>query len=251
MATIDAPRGQTPRREQGRGGRETAVWHGGFIAGEIILAVLILALAVAVKGHPAPLPGDVGISVTWQRLLLPHRTLTTVVDDVSTVGWPLPQAVTLAGVTLVLIALRRWLAALLALATAGIADGSNYLLAEVIRRPRPDGYGVRVLNHIAHYYSFPSGHVVHAFAYFGFLLFLTLTLPRAFRATPWLWPAPIILVALVALMGPSRLLEGEHWPSDVLAGALYGLFWLVITLHVYRWAAARWPRLAGVPFSRP
>ncbi len=56
----------------------------------------------------------------------------------------------------------------------GIADGSNYLLAEVIRRPRPADYGVQVLNHIAHYYSFPFGHVVHAVAYVGFLLFLTL-----------------------------------------------------------------------------
>ena len=243
MVTVGAPRGQvmTPRH----GKRDKGVRHGGYIIWEVVLAILIVALAVAVKDHPAPLPGDAGVSVAWQHLLLPHRALASAVEDVSTVAWPVPQAVVLAGVTLVLLALRRWLAALLALVTAGVADGSNYLLAEVIRRPRPSGDGVRVLNHIANYYSFPSGHVVHAFAYFGFLLFLTLIIPRAFRAAPWLWPVSIVLAALIVLMGPSRLLEGEHWPSDVLGGMLYGLFWLVIAIHVYRWAATRWPRLAG------
>jgi membrane-associated phospholipid phosphatase len=242
MATVGAPRGQvmTPRH----GKRDKGVRHGGYIVWEVVLAILIVALAVAVKDHPAPLPGDAGVSVAWQHLLLPHHALASAVEDVSTVAWPVPQAVVLAAVTLVLLALRRWLAALLALVTAGIADGSNYLIAEVIRRPRPNGYGVRVLNHIAHYYSFPSGHVVHAFAYFGFLLFLTLIIPRAFRRAPWLWPVSLVLMALIVLMGPSRLLEGEHWPSDVLGGALYGLFWLVIAIHVYRWAATRWPPLA-------
>ncbi len=117
--------------------------------------------------------------------------------------------------------------ALLALAgaAAGASDGwcrrrlRTISSPEVIRRPRPDGYGVRVLTHIAHDDSFPSDHVVHAFAYVGFLLFLTLTRPRTFCRAPWLWPASIVRAALVALMGPSRLLEGEHWPRDVLGGS--------------------------------
>jgi len=237
---------QVRRREdiQGRRGYGPRVGHSGFIAGEIVLAILALGLAFMMKGHPAPLPGDAGVEVGWQRLLAPHHLLTTAIDDVSTIAWPIPQAVVLVAVTLALFLLRRPLAAILALVVAGVADGSNYAIAELVRRPRPAGYGVHVLNHIANYYSFPSGHVVHAFAYFGFLLFLTTTMRRAGSA-PWLLLARIVLVALIVLMGPSRILEGEHWPSDVLGGVLYGLFWLVLALHVYRWAAARWPRLAG------
>ena len=43
----------------------------------------------------------------------------------------------------------------------------------------------------------------------------------------------------------SRILTGEHWPSDVLGGYLVAAFWLLVSLPVYPWAAARWPRLVG------
>jgi len=124
-----------------------------------------------------------------------------------------------------------------------------------VQRPRPDGYGVHVLRHITNYFSFPSGHVVHAFAFFGFLLFLSLrswspTTGRAqsSRLWPWaLWAIKVVLIALIVLMGPSRVLEGEHWPSDVVGGALTGAFWLVLGAHLYLWAERRWPRLRPRP----
>lgn len=241
MATMEV----RPARADARGQQRRQVGHGPFVAGEVVLLALALALAIVVKGHPAPLPGDAGVAVGWQHLLLPHHLLTSAVDDVSTIAWPVPQGVTLGAVTLVLLALRRWAAAILALLTAGVADGSSYLIAEFVRRPRPDGHGVHVLNHITSYYSFPSGHVVHAVAYFGFLLFVTTTARWPRGAVPWLLLVRLCLLALILLMGPSRVLEGEHWPSDVLEGALYGLFWLVLAIHAYRWVDARWPRLAG------
>lgn len=53
------------------------------------------------------------------------------------------------------------------------------------------------------------------------------------------------MIALIVLMGPSRMLEGEHWLSDVVEGLLYGAFWLLAGIHAYRWAWHRWPRLPG------
>jgi membrane-associated phospholipid phosphatase len=73
-------------------------------------------------------------------------------------------------------------------------------------------------------------------AFFGFVLFLTWRMRRP--ALP-LWPVRAVLIALIVLMGPSRVLEGEHWPSDVLGGLLYGAFWLILGLHVYAWAGHR------------
>ena len=105
MATVGAPRGQVMTPRPGRPGNR--VRHGGYIVWEVVLAILVVALAVAVKDHPAPLPGDSGVSVAWQHLLLPHHALASAVEDVSTVAWPVPQAVVLAGVTFVLLTLRR------------------------------------------------------------------------------------------------------------------------------------------------
>jgi undecaprenyl-diphosphatase len=103
------------------------------------------------------------------------------------------------------------LAAGTALLTSALADASSYITNEIVRRPRPSDHGLHILHVIKNYYSFPSGHVVHAVAFFGFVLFLTWRMRRP--ALP-LWPVRAVLIALIVLMGPSRVLEGEHWPSD-------------------------------------
>lgn len=220
-------------------------WHVPFFAGEAIIVVLALALAAIVAHHPAPLPGDVGLALSEQHLILPHAALTQALDAVSTINWPIPSAVALVVVTIVLLLLRRRLAAAVALVLVGLADGSSYITNEIVRRPRPMGHGLYILQHIKNYYSFPSGHVIHALAYFGFLLFITYLARRPAAPAWWVWPVRVVLVLLIVLMAPSRVLEGEHWPSDVLEGLLYGAFWLVAGIHAYRWVWRRWPRLRG------
>ena len=230
------PRGGVDTRH----GATRPVRHGAFIAGEAVLLVLAMALAVAVKRHPGPLPEDVPVALGTQHLLLPHHALTNALDAVSTINWPIPSAITLAVVVVLFLLVRRWLDAIAVLVVGGLADASSYVTNEIVRRPRPMGHGLYVLRHIANYFSFPSGHVVHAFAVFGILLFLSY---RTRHRWPWLWMVRLVLFLLIVLMAPSRVLEGEHWPSDVVEGALYGLFWLVIGTHLYHWARGRWPRL--------
>src|SRR5437763_1258483 len=193
----------------------------------------------AVRRHPGPLPGDVGVALALQHFLLPHHWLASLVDGVSAINWPVPSAIVVAGVVGLLVTLRRWLAAGTALLTSALADASSYITNEIVRRPRPSDHGLHILHVITTYYSFPSGHVVHAVAFFGFVLFLTW---QTRRLAPLLWPVRAVLIALIALMGPSRELEGEHWPSDVLGGLLYGAFWLILGLHLDTWAGHRRPR---------
>lgn len=240
MATTQ-PSGAYPRRAAAAS-EQTAqpVRHGAFVGGEVVLLLLAMALAVAVKRHPGPLPDDVNISLGVQHLFLPHRALTAALDAVSTINWPIPSAIALVLVVVFFLVVRRWLDAIAILIVGGLADASSYLTNTIVRRPRPLGHGVHVLQHITNYYSFPSGHVVHAIAVFGLLLFLTY---RTRRSPLWLWIVRLVLLLLIVLMAPSRVLEGEHWPSDVVEGALYGLFWLIIGTHLYYWARNRWPRL--------
>lgn len=60
------------------------------------------------------------------------------------------------------------------------------------------------------YQSFPSGHSTTAFAFAAVISFLW---PKAF------WPA-MVFAALVAV---SRIVAGEHYPTDITAGAVLGL----------------------------
>jgi membrane-associated phospholipid phosphatase len=236
---MSTTRVRVARPGQERTSRSFARRHAAFAGGELAMLLTALALAVIVRRHPGPLPGDVGVALALQHVLLPHHGLDSLLDGVSAINWPVPSAIVVAGVVGLLVTLRRWLAAGTTLLTSALADASSYITNEIVRRPRPSDHGLHILHVIKTYYSFPSGHVIHAVAFFGFVLFLTW---QTRRPAPLLWPVRAVLIALIVLMGPSRVLEGEHWPSDVLGGLLYGAFWLMLGLHLYAWAGHRWPR---------
>jgi membrane-associated phospholipid phosphatase len=167
-------------------------------------------------------------------------------DEISALNWPVYAAMTLAVIVAIFAVLQRWLAILVLLGTE-VADGANWLINAIVHRPRPSGFGVFVDRQITGYFSFPSGHIEHAVAILGLVVFLTF---QVRRPAPWLnavlWVVRLVLLADIVLMVPARLLEGEHWPSDTLAAMLFGGFWLLLGIQVYRGAARRWPRLLGV-----
>ena len=49
----------------------------------------------------------------------------------------------------------------------------------------------------------------------------------------------VILGGMVALIGLSRIYEGQHWASDVLAAYLLGSVWLGLSILIYRWGKPR------------
>src|SRR5579859_2386844 len=231
-----ADRSWTTRRTSNR------VSHTRFLTAEAVLLGLLLVLTVLVKQHRGPLAGDVGLELDVQHALLPHSFITQVVEAVSTLNWPIPSVITLAVITIIFLLLKRWLDILIVIATAAVTDETSYLFNQWIKRPRPTGHGIHILSKIANFYSYPSGHVVHATAVFGLFLFLSTQIRRPIHPLI-IGLIRVLLLAAIILMPISRVLEGEHWPSDVLAGFLYGGFWLVLAAHVYLWARQRWPRL--------
>src|SRR5579859_7859541 len=216
------------------------VSHTGFIVGEALLLCAAILLSFLVIQQPGPLSGDIEVEVGVQHALLPHHLATTILEWVSTINWPVPAGAALAAIVGLLLLLRRWLDAIVVFCFSGLADASNFLLGLLVQRPRPDGHGIIVLQNVTATTGYPSGHVVHAIAFLGILIFVSLQT----RRVAWLlWPLRALFVAVILLMGPSRLLEGEHWPTDVLAGAILGAFWLVLGIHAFAWAAHRRPRL--------
>jgi len=85
-------------------------------------------------------------------------------------------------------------------------------------------------------FSFPSGHATVAVAVFGFIAYFLFknTKRIIFRIF-------IILGALlvIAAVGFSRIYLGVHYLSDVLAGYLLGLLWLILGISLTEWQLDR------------
>jgi len=73
-------------------------------------------------------------------------------------------------------------------------------------------------------HSFPSGHTVSAFVFFGVL--------AAFAKNKIEF---ILLLLIASLVGLSRVAVGAHWPIDILAGASGGLLSVFIGIFVTKY----------------
>jgi membrane-associated phospholipid phosphatase len=76
-------------------------------------------------------------------------------------------------------------------------------------------------------WSFPSGHAMCSLVIYGLLAYSICFLPtsRTFRLTFGLFT-----ILLVIAIGFSRLYLGAHYFSDVMAGYLAAVFWLVLCI---------------------
>lgn len=214
--------------------------HLPFLATEGVLAGLVLGLSTYFKNHPGPLTADAGLEVGVQKLLLPHALPREPIEAISTLDFTVPVIVTLAVLCTLFLLLRRWLDAIVVPVAAGVQGLGNTAIKDWVRRPRPAGHGIHVVTHITSSFSFPSGHVTYATAVYGLFFFLSTQVRRPLHPA-LIWGVRVVALALILLMPVSRVLEGAHWPSDTLGGALEGLFWLVLFAHVYLWARRRWP----------
>jgi membrane-associated phospholipid phosphatase len=132
---------------------------------------------------------------------------------------------------------RLWLFILVS-ASGMIASGLiNSKIKDITDRPRPVVYfsqthadtavlnvphfNVHVVGQPLAYRSFPSGHTNTAFS-------AATLIALAFGG--WFWLAFIP----AALVGYSRMYMGLHFPLDVAAGALLGLFVMSLTVFLYK-----------------
>ena len=117
----------------------------------------------------------------------------------------------------------------------------------LVVRPRPSADLVYVMSQLDST-AFPSGHVLAATSVCGYLAFLAYTLlkPSA-RRTALIGVA----LAIVPLMGVSRIYLGQHWFSDVMGAYLLASLWLALTIRFYRWGKPRFFRRQPVAPEAP
>src|SRR5437588_9483522 len=138
--TMSIEQAQAPRSGPSVGWAPVLRAHAGFIAAELAILVAALALVAIVKGHPGPLPGDVGLILAWQHLVRPYALPTALIGGIGAINWPLPAGIALAVIVAALALARRWLDIAVALATVIPAAALTYLTRQWVARPRPDGY---------------------------------------------------------------------------------------------------------------
>lgn len=130
--------------------------------------------------------------------------------------------------------LARWRRAAVAL-TVTMAGAAllNVLLKLTFRRARPSPFFDTPLPES---YSFPSGHALLSFCFYGVLAAVVAIRLKGRGARALVWAAAALLVALVGL---SRLYLGVHYPSDVLAGYAAAFVWVVAVASADRLMQAR------------
>lgn len=136
-------------------------------------------------------------------------------------------------IALVVIALiiyqiqKRWSIAIQTAIILAIATGLNFLLKDFVERQRPpDGRHMVTVDST----SFPSGHAITSFAFYGFLIYIL------WRSN-FKFSIKIILSAflgfIILTIGYSRVYLGVHYATDVLAGFAVGGFCLAIFILAF------------------
>ncbi len=200
-----------------------------------VIGLLVLATATYLTHqHKGPWPGEVDFS-RWVQAQHYGPVLLSVLMFFSSFN-DIPPSIAAVAIVFVFMLVMRWFKqAIFFLLTIGFGNGVNILIADFVQRPRPSAKLIHVDTPL-NFNSFPSGHTEHDVVFYGFLLYLSLTRPvREWRYRWFLLPLQIFAVAAILGIGYSRVLEGEHWISDVLGGYLSGALWLFLFIFLYRW----------------
>lgn len=101
----------------------------------------------------------------------------------------------------------------------------NQILKRIIQRPRPEGF--RLIEQSG--YSFPSGHSMASMAFYGLIIYFVYKYVKNKVARNIICT---ILSLLIILIGISRIYLGVHYASDVIAGFVVSIAYLVIYVTI-------------------
>lgn len=154
------------------------------------------------------------------KYLISDATL-PIVKVITNVGGVLGVIVIATIISIILFVKKKKLIVLLTWINLGCCALLNQILKRIIQRPRPTGY--RLIEEDG--YSFPSGHSMISAAFYGFFIYLIF---KNVKNKYLKWGSISLLSLLICLIGISRIYLGVHYTSDVMAGFVISISYLVI-----------------------
>ena len=103
---------------------------------------------------------------------------------------------------------------------------SNYIIKRIVERPRP--LNLMIIKETG--FSFPSGHTMMSFAFFGLLIWITAML---IKNKPLKISLISIFSVLVLMISFSRIYLGVHYLTDILAGWFVTLTIILVFAIIY------------------
>jgi undecaprenyl-diphosphatase len=202
------------------------------------LRVSLMAIAFVIIGVPFGfLLGQVAtkgpiteVDERWARslvtLTVDSRPVNDVMQVVSFMGKPVFLFIVVGVAGLWLLKRHEWRILTYLLMTTIVGGLIDTALKLLIGRPRPvfDATATGAFGN-----SFPSGHALASTVCYGAVLLVVFPYLNR-RLRPMIAAA---VVALLLLIGFSRLALGMHFVSDVLAGYLFGVAWLLVATAAF------------------
>lgn len=102
----------------------------------------------------------------------------------------------------------------------------NVLIKNLVKRPRPEGF--RIISESG--YSFPSGHSMVSTAFYGLFIYLAYKYIENKKLKKFIC---ITLSILILLIGTSRVYLGVHYGSDVIAGFVLSIAYLIVFTSIF------------------
>jgi undecaprenyl-diphosphatase len=206
-----------------------------------VAALVFTVLLIAVRLQWAPLESaDHNAAAGLNGLVAGNATLVSVVKAVTFLGSNGVLWTVIGAATVILAIRRRWRLAAYLLVTGAGALVLDPVLKSLVGRLRPV-----VAHPIAHGTgdSFPSGHSLGSIVCYGAILLVFLPAARG----RWRTAFVSVIIALIALIGISRILLGVHYLSDVVGAWAVGITWLGLTTIAFELSRSA----AGQPVTDP
>ncbi len=196
-----------------RGGAMMSKKHWKWLLAAVLLGAFVL-MALSIE-HLQPV--DEGISRAVAQLRTPWLTA------VMRVFSQMASAPVLAALSIIMMwRLKSSRMRVPIIANVGISVLLNVGIKALLTRPRPVALPALV---VESGYSFPSGHSMAAAAFYGFAIYLLWRKVSSRRVKHW---GTALLLAVIALVGASRVYLGVHYASDVVAGFLVSSVYLLV-----------------------